>query len=176
MTDGELDDYLDLLQQQGWKVELVDNGGLALNESFARRYPRIPEGYVKFLQRVASCVNADETVWFLCADDYNDKIKDGWTWNELEKLLLEGAEGDEQATAEIAEFWARHLPFMYSVRGDYAYLAFRVTGESYGSVVDGYDIDLMEVSDVGPTFEEFVRLHSAALQGDFGDTVLGDYV
>jgi hypothetical protein len=65
---------------------------------------------------------------------------------------------------------------MYSVSGDYAYLALRVTGESYGSVVDGYDIDLTAVSDVAPTFEEFVRLHSAALKGDFGETVLRDYV
>ena len=50
---------------------------------------------------------------------------------------------------------------MYSVSGDYAYVALRVTGDSYGSVVDGYDIDLITVSDVAPTFEELVRLHSA---------------
>jgi hypothetical protein len=70
MTDQELDNYVDLLKKEGWKVELMDSGGISLNESFSRRYLRIPEGYVKFLQ-VASCVNAAETVWFLYADDYN---------------------------------------------------------------------------------------------------------
>ena len=65
---------------------------------------------------------------------------------------------------------------MYSMSGEYAYLAFRVTSESYGSVVDGYDIDRTAVSEVAPTFEEFVRLHSAALKGEFGDNVLRDYV
>jgi hypothetical protein len=176
MTDQELDNYVDLLKKKGWKVELIGSGGVGLNGSFSRRYPQIPEGYVKFLQRVATCVNADETVWFLCADDYNGTSKWAWAWNEFEKIDLEGAQGDEQTTAQIVEFWNHHLPFMYSVSGDYAYLALRVTGESYGSVVDGYDIELTTVSDVAPTFEEFVRLHSAALKGDFGDTVLRDYV
>jgi hypothetical protein len=27
-----------------------------------------------------------------------------WAWNEFEKIDLEGAQGDEQATAEIIEF------------------------------------------------------------------------
>jgi hypothetical protein len=81
MTDQELDNYVDLLKKEGWKVELIDSGGISLNESFSRRYPQIPEGYVKFLQRVASCVNAAETVCFLCADDYNTS-KWAWAWNE----------------------------------------------------------------------------------------------
>jgi hypothetical protein len=64
---------------------------------------------------------------------------------------------------------------VYSVRGDYAYLALRVTGDSYGSIVDGYDIDLMEVSDVAPTFAEFVltrafrRWRTFLLDGMLGD-------
>ena len=93
----------------------------------------------------------------------------------MEKIDLEGAQGDEQATAQIVEFWNHHLPLMYSVRGDYAYLALRVTGDSYGSGVEGYDIELTTASDVAPTFDEFVRLHSAALNGDIGDTILADY-
>ena len=65
-------------------------------------------------------------------------------------------------------FWQRRIPSVY--------LALRVTGDSFGSVVDGYDIELATVSDVAPTFEEFFGLHSAALKGDFGDNVLRDYV
>jgi len=78
MTDQELDNYVDLLKKEGWKVELKDSGGVWLNESFSRRYPQIPESYITFLQRVVSCVNAAETVWFLCADDYNGTSK--WAW------------------------------------------------------------------------------------------------
>lgn len=50
MTDQELDNYIDLLKKEGWQVELRDSGGVWLNESFSCRHPRIPEGYVKFLQ------------------------------------------------------------------------------------------------------------------------------
>jgi hypothetical protein len=67
------------------------------------------------------------------------------------------------------------MPFMYSVGGEYGYLAFRLGAEPFGSVVEGYE-DLGDASDSCASFEEFVRLHSAAVQGDFGDTTLFDYV
>jgi len=94
----------------------------------------------------------------------------------MEQMTLDGSSGDERTRAETMAFWKEHLPFMYSVGGDYAYLALRVGATAFGSVVDGYDIDLTSVSDVAPSFDEFVRRHSAALDGDFGDTVLHTYV
>ena len=175
MTNQQLDDYVALLTRAGWKVELVKGGEVQLDEAFRRRYPSIPEGCMLFLRRIASCVNATETVWFLCADDYNGTRQSAWTWNEFEKMGLEAAE-DEKEAAKLVAFWNSHLPFMYSVGGDYAYLGFRMSGPSFGSIVDGYDIELTTVSDVAPSFEDFLRLHSAAVTGDAGDTILGDYV
>jgi SMI1/KNR4 family protein SUKH-1 len=174
VTDQQLDDYIAVLERQGWRVELTQ-GDVALSALFCSRHPKIPDSYMKFLQRVASCANASETVWFLCAADYNGASDAAWRWDEMEKIDLEGAR-DDAARSAIASFWNRHLPFMYSVGGDYAYLAFRVGDERFGSVVDGYDIELTSVSDVAPSFDDFVRLHGAALRGDFGDTVLRDYV
>ena len=170
----DLDAYIELLRSKGWNVELTYGGPLTLDPSFTSRYPRIPEGYLQFLQKVASCVNPDETVWFLCAADYNGTSDSQWSWNEFEKMVLED-EDDEDLRSEVVSFWDNHLPFMYSVSGEYAYLAFRVTGDSLDSVVDGYELQT-EVSDLAPTFEDFLRLHAAAVQGDFGKTVLGDYV
>lgn len=175
MTNQQLDDYLTLLTNAGWKVELATSGNVELAEAFRRRYASIPESYMMFLRRVASCANANDTVWFLCAGDYNGTSQSAWAWNEFEKMGLEAAE-DEKESARLVEFWSSHLPFMYSVGGDYAYLGFRMTGPSFGSVVDGYDIELTTVSDVAASFEDFVRLHSAAVNGDTGDTILGDYV
>ncbi|HEU4833582.1 MAG TPA: SMI1/KNR4 family protein [Pyrinomonadaceae bacterium] len=174
MTDENLYAYLDVLRAAGWRVELTSEGGTTLNESFTLRHPRIPADYRKFLERVKFCANADETVWFLCGDDYNGTSEFDWAWNEMEKISLEGAEGNQEKTARVVEFWNRHLPFMYSVGGDYAYLAFRTTGEAFGSVVDGYDIELTEVTDVARSFEEFMILHSAAVRGESNE--LQDYV
>lgn len=174
MTHETVDAYLDVLRAAGWKVELTPGGGTTLNESFTRRYPRVPDSYREFLDHVKSCVNADETVWFLCADDYNGTSEFAWSWNEMEKIYLEGAEGNPENTAKVIEFWDRHLPFMYSVDGDYAYLAFRTTDEAFGSVVDGYDIELTWITDVARSFEEFMTLHSAAVRGESHELL--DYV
>ena len=176
MTNDELDFYLELLESKGWKVRRTLDNAVALNEAFRLRYPRILEDYLRFLRRVAECSNPSDTVWFLCAGDYNDTRGLAFRWNELELMELEGANGEEKEESEIRQFWDRHLPFMLSVGGDYAYLALRVSGEHYGSVVDGYDIALRDVSQVAATFTEFVLLHRAALNGDFGETLLRDYV
>jgi hypothetical protein len=128
MTDDEIEKYLDLLREKGWKIELTQNNGLDLIESFRRRYLRIPEDYSQFLRRVAHCSNASETVWFLCAGDYNGTSDSAFAWNEFELLDLESAKGDDHTARQIGEFWER------------------------------------------------VRLHMAALNGNFGEAVLRDYV
>lgn len=176
MTDEELEAFLGLLKGAGWTVETaVDGGGNELNESFRRRYPRIPEDYRKFLVRVASCVHASGRIWFLCADYYNGVGRTPETWNEFEQLDLEAAGDDGRRAAETRGFWDDHLAFLMSARGEYAYLAFRVTGESFGSVVDGYEIDFQGVTDVAPDFAAFVRAYSAALRGEGDDSIPPEY-
>lgn len=175
MTDQSLQEYLELLKSNGWRVELWDGATApSLDPSLTQRYPRIPADYLKFLQRVKVCENADETVWFLCVDDYNGTNESEWSWNSMEEMDLDG-EDDETIRAEVVEFWNRHMPFMLSVGGEYAYLAFRVGEEPFGSVVEGWEV-LTEATERAKSFEEFIRLHSAAIRGDAGDHMLFDYV
>lgn len=158
LNDATLDEYLALLTSKGWKITRA-SGVVELNEEFRRRYPRIPEQYQTFLAKVASCVNKDETVWFLCATDYNGTSDAGFAWNEFEKIDLEGAGDDTEWRDETVAFWDNHLPFLLSVAGEYAHRSFRVTGETFGSVVDGYE-DVTAVSDFATSFADFIRLHS----------------
>ena len=124
-----------------------------------------------------SCVNADETIWFLCAEDYNmDPVDPSFAWNEFEEMELDDEGPGAANPAEVRQFWDQHLPFMLSVGGEYAYLGFRVAGARFGSVVEGYDVDLREPSDVALDFEEFLRLHSNALNGNPSATILREYV
>lgn len=157
LSDATLDQYLMLLRSKGWKIT-ESSGVVDLNESFRRRYPRIPEQYEKFLSRVASCANADDTVWFLCTAEYNGTSDVVWAWNEFEKIDLEGAGDDEERTG-ITTFWDTHLPFLYSVGGEYAHRSFRMSGPEFGSVVDGFE-ELTAVSDFAASFADFIRLHS----------------
>ena len=87
LSDAVLDEYLALLRGKGWKITESPGTAELTDESFRRRYPRIPEQYLKFLAKVASCVNADETVFFLCAADYNGTSDAGWAWNAFETML-----------------------------------------------------------------------------------------
>ena len=163
LTDATLDEYLALLRSKGWKVT-ESSGAVELNDEFRRRYPRIPGQYQQFLSRVASCVNKDETVWFLCVTDYNDANREGFAWNEFEKMDLEGAGDDKEWRDETIAFWDAHLPFLLSVGGEYAHRSFRVTGEKFGSVVDGYE-ELTAVSDYAASFVDFIRLHTDEING-----------
>lgn len=175
MTDQSLQEYLELLKSKGWRVELWDGATApALHPSFTLRYPRIPADYLKFLQRVKVCENAEETVWFLCIDDYNGTSGSEWSWNSMEEIDLD-EEDDEARRREVVEFWNRHMPFLLSVGGEYAYLAFRVREEPFGAVMEGWEV-LTEANERAKSFEEFVRLHSSAVRGDTGKRMLLDYV
>ena len=159
LSDAALDEYLTLLRSKGWTIT-ESSGTVELNDGFRQRYPRIPEQYQKFLSRVTSCVNRDETVWFLCAADYNGPGDDaGFAWNEFERIDLEGAGDDEEWRTETIRFWDNHLPFLLSVSGEYAHRSFRVTGEKFGSVVDGYE-EFTAVSDLAASFADFIRVHT----------------
>lgn len=173
MTEQSLQEYIVALRSKGWRVELWEGETPPpLNPSFTQRYPSVPADYLEFLQRVKSCENADETVWFLCLDDYNNTTGSDWTWDSMEQMYLDGA--GEKVRAETIEFWDRHMPFMFSVGGEYAYLAFRVGEERFGSVVGAWEV-LTEVTERAKSFEEFARLHIAALNGDRGQ-MLFDFV
>ena len=159
LSDAAIDGYLALLRSKGWKITLASGTVELTDEAFRRRYPHIPEQYRKFLSRVASCTNADETVWFLCAAEYNGTSDIAWAWNEFEKVDLEGAGTDKEWRNETISFWDKHLPFLYSVGGEYAHRSFRVGDENFGSVVDGYEA-LTEVSELASSFADFIRVHT----------------
>ena len=57
---------------------------LDLRPEIRARYPRMPEPYERFIARVRSCANADETTWFLCAADYNaDPADEAFAWKQF---------------------------------------------------------------------------------------------
>jgi hypothetical protein len=53
-------------QQRGWRIERSSSREPLLPVEVGRRYPRLPVELIRFLERIESCVNADENVWFSC--------------------------------------------------------------------------------------------------------------
>ena len=60
---------IDLVQDHRG-IQRSDSSGPLVPPELSGRYPRLPAELVEFLQAMDSCVNADETVWFLCREDF----------------------------------------------------------------------------------------------------------
>ena len=171
----ELNVFLDSLRSNGWSVRT--NGDGDFDESFRRRYPNIPEDYLLFLKVVTACINGDETVWFNCRDDFNGKSSSVFPWNAFEEMALEAAEGDDEDSTQIREFWDKHLPFLFSVKSDYACLAFSLSEKDYGAVVAGYAPDFDAVtSPLFPSFREFIHSYMATLKEEESNPDLNGFV
>lgn len=97
--------------------------------------------------------NAAEDVWFLDQEDYSETSRDAFLWDSFAELSLE-ASHDLDSTAAIISFWGRHLPFLLSVRGPYAYLAEREDG----AVVYGEEPEFEETTVVASNLESFLDL------------------
>ena len=124
-----------VLRQRGWVVKSASDSRKLLPAAVAKRYQSIPAGVEEFLSSLQVCVSPHESAWFLTADDYARKRGSGFRWNEIELMMIEGAEGDRALAAEYRSFWDDHFPVMLAVHSDYDYLAVRI---SDGAVVHGY--------------------------------------
>ena len=118
------------------------------------RYHSLPALWLQFIGEVRELFSPDETVWFLCAEDYDTRLDHAWRWNEWEQLSLENAEGDPDWTREIKAFWHGHLPIVLSVRNGYAYYAISMAD---GSVVYGSEPEFEECETVAGSFAEFLE-------------------
>lgn len=153
----------------GWTVEPRAPTSLALGPEVTRRYTRLVPSHLDFLKSVSRCINAKETSWFLCEQDYQTLDSDPvpWRWNEYEIMSLSAASGDAPWQEKIRRFWDRHLPFFLSVEaGDYDYLAFDLSPESFGRVVHGFSPDFEAVSPVAPTFDDFLLELAHVVRGE----------
>jgi hypothetical protein len=156
-------DLLRELERKGWSIQHGTSREPLLPPAVSQRYTRLPTELVAFLEKFDSAVNADETVWFLCREDYRRTGGESFRWNEFELMVLEDADAEEQA--QIRKFWDRHFPFALAVHSDYDYLAVSLDPASFGTIVHGCGPDFEETTAVAPSFAEFLRLHREAAAG-----------
>ena len=174
----------DALVAAGWKLhERAPDKALSASElwppDLRTRYPRIPAELTAFLGRIDECVNEDDTMWFLTAENYARSSGTEWNWNAWENLELEGCGDDEEESAAVRAFWNSYVPFILDSRGDFGHFAVRVTeppprkrgllwfmGErepGMGAVVHGIE-ELRNVSEVAKSLPEFLKLLEARLR------------
>ena len=149
-------DLLEALRGKSWHIEPGASADSLLPADLQRRYPRVPAEVIAFLESFEACVNEDETVWFLCREDYRRVDGESFRWNEFEIMTLE--EADEESARRIRAFWDVHFPIMLAVHSDYDYLAVSLDVRAYGQIVHGSGPEFEAASLVAPTFAEFLVL------------------
>lgn len=167
-------ELLKALESRGWKVQRSASREPLLPPEVRQRYPRVPAELVAFLESLDSGVNADETVWFLCREDFRRTDDQGFRWNEFERMVSEDASPEDQLRTR--QFWDRHLPFMLCVHSDYDYLAVDLDSRSYGAIVHGCGPGFEETSLVAPSFERFLKIFKEAVAAGRDDYPLGYFM
>ena len=146
--------FVEYMKENGWNVEYCETQPPCLPKVITDRYGNIPEQWLSFTSEIQYMTNADETMWFLCAGDYNIQGDVAFQWNDWEYISLESAQDDEDWQAEIKRFWDGHFPIIMSVRDGYAYYA--VSMED-GSIVKGVEPEFEECRVVASSFVDFME-------------------
>lgn len=149
-------DLLAALERKGWTVRRAAASSPLLPPALQQRYPRVPAEIAGFLEALESCVNAEETIWFLCPGDYLAG-PEAFRWNEFELMGLEAAD-DPAEREKIRRFWDQHLPIMLAVHSDYDYIAVSLAEKTCGRIVHGRGDDFEDPSPVAASFAEFLGL------------------
>lgn len=153
------EELLAQLKKSGWNVKMRSGEPPALAETLWSRYRHTLARWLAVLGDAAGAANREETVWLLCAEDYNGWKGDAFRWDEWERLSLDSAAGDPVWEAEIRRFWESHLPIALSVEGGcYAYYA---VSTADGSIVYGSGPEFEECRTVCASPEVFLTLLSA---------------
>jgi hypothetical protein len=168
-------DLLATLHEKGWSIQRTAASEPLLPPDVQARYPRLPMELTSFLAAIESCVNAEETVWFLSREDYQRTDGEAFRWNEFELMILEG-EAEAALQQQVLGFWDRHFPFMLAVHSDYDYLAVSLDERSYGQIVHGCGPSFDETSTVAPSFAEFLTLLKETAAGRRNDYPLSYFV
>ncbi|MDE6404037.1 MAG: hypothetical protein K2M20_00115 [Lachnospiraceae bacterium] len=146
--------FLNYMKENGWTLEIYENQNNDLSSTITDRYKNIPKQWSEFVETVKCMMNSDETVWFLCANDFNPQSEGAFQWNEWEKISLASAVGDKEWEYKIKTFWDNHLPIIMSVKGCYSYYAISMKD---GSVVRGAEPEFDECEIVTTSFAEFIE-------------------
>jgi hypothetical protein len=149
----KINDFINWLQNNGWKIALKDNDIKNLHQNIFERY-NIPVEYKQFLETIESCVNAGENVWFLCIEDYLPKSEDSFRWTEFELISMESADDDTELINRIKNYWNNHFPIIMSVEDDYKYYAINVENKK---IVYGCEPEFEESEIVANNFYEFLE-------------------
>lgn len=161
MTTNE---FIRFLSERGWQFAPSEEDAKSPRVE-NKAFEAAPDNFRKFAQSFGYLSTSGDSVWFISSQDYHSAPDEGsFAWNEFEQMSLDAAL-DAEDEGEIRSFWESHLPFMMSVKGEYAYLAIVLTGKDKGAIVAGAEPVFEEAEIICPSFEQFLDLYRNVTEG-----------
>ena len=155
--------FIDFLLQKGWLLKPLAETQEDYSSTESNRVLAIikatPLNFQAFIQSFKELSSRREDAWFLSYSDYLASNEEGgFSWNEYEQLSIQAAEedGDDEEMAFLSEFWNSYLPFAYSIRNGYSYLAIGISGINEGKIIYGREPMFEEFNIEADSFEELL--------------------
>lgn len=142
------------MKENGWNIEWNETQTEYLPAPIVNRYGKIPKEWLDFIKSVKCMISPDETMWFLCVEDFAIQNNKAFQWNEWELISLESAENNMEWKNKIERFWKNHLPIVMSVKDCYSYYAIDIKD---GSIVYGEEPEFEECKIIAGSFTNFIE-------------------
>lgn len=174
--------FITPLIQRGWSFTPLEEKQDNHYSSEAKRVLGLIKetslNFQHFIQHFQKLTSPGEDSWFLSYSDYFSDTDEGFSWNEYEKLSIQSAEEEEDNDEKIliTKFWDSHLPFAYSVRNGYSYLAIGVSGVNEGKIIYGREPIFEDFSIEANSFEEFLSSFLLVLTTQKSSSILLDFI
>lgn len=154
--------FIELLLRKGWffkaPTEKLSDSSSSEDNRVINLIKATPPDFQTFIQSFQELSGKGEDAWFISYSDYLSCNESGFSWNEYEKLSIQAAEenGDDEEKAFLTKFWNSYLPFAYSLKNGYSYLAIGVSGENKGKIIYGQEPVFEDFSIEADSFEELL--------------------
>ncbi|GGE50205.1 hypothetical protein EV200_109157 [Pedobacter psychrotolerans] len=165
--------FTNILIACNWRFEetQVKINTATAQDMVKERLSKTPSSFLEFVEYFDLLANAEDNIWFISIKDYlKENNGEGFSWNEFELQSLEYSDGQEKK--DVIKFWNDHLPFMMSVKSDYAYVAIVLNGEDKGQIVTGNKPEYEDTVTLANSLEEFFEKYVLVLKGQLEEPAL----
>jgi hypothetical protein len=155
-----INEFISWAKKSNWNVILEKNSINDLPDNNIIKKYNIPDTYKIFLENVKICLNEEETIWFLCINDYLEESKSFSIWDEYKDLLLQFSWDEEN---EMEYYFNKMFPIIINVSSKYKYFGkfkyYAINTETNEIIVgygNGYGEECEDIKIISNDFETFL--------------------
>ena len=103
-------------KKNNWNIILAKDSINDLSDNNLLKKYNISDSYKIFLENVRMCINEEETIWFLCINDYLEDSRSSFIWDEYKDFAFKYSY-DEEEKEEIEYYFNTIVPIFFETEG-----------------------------------------------------------